>query len=61
MPFGLESAPITFQRIINSIFFDMLGTGVYACLDDLLVCGKEVETHLVNLEAVLLKLKDLRS
>ncbi len=39
-------------------FSDMLDTGVYACLDDLLVFGKEVETHLANLKAVVLKRKD---
>ncbi len=25
MPFGLKSAPITFQRMINTLFADMLG------------------------------------
>ncbi len=36
----------------------MLGNGVNAYLGDLLVCGKDVKTHLANLEAVLLKLRD---
>ncbi len=44
--------------MINTLFSDMLGTGVYVCLDNLLVCGKDVETHLANLEAVFLKLRD---
>ncbi len=56
--FGLESGPFTFQKMIDTLFSDMLGTGVYAYLEDLLVCGKDVETHLANLEAVLLKMKD---
>ncbi len=38
---------------------NMLGTSVYAYLDDLFACGEDVETHLANLEAVLLKLKIL--
>ncbi len=50
-----KSAPIIFQRMIYTLFSDMLGTGVYAYLDDLLVCGKDAETH--HLETVLLKLK----
>ncbi len=58
MPFGLKFGPIAFQRIVNVLFSDMLGTGVYAYLDDMLVCGKDVETHLANLEAVLLKQSD---
>ncbi len=28
MPFGLKSAPITFQRMINTLFADMLGKDV---------------------------------
>ncbi len=58
MPFGLNPAPITFQRMINTLFSGMLVNGVYAYLDDLLVCGKDRETHLANLEAVLLKLRE---
>ncbi len=58
MTFWLKSALIIIQRIINTLFSDILGAGVYAYLDDLLVSGKDVETHLANLKAVLLKLKD---
>ncbi len=57
MPFGLKSAPITFQRMINILFADMLGKDVYAYLDDLIICSKNGDTHLADLEAVLLKLK----
>ncbi len=56
MPFGLQSALIAFQRMINTLFSDMLGSRAY--LDDLLVFGKDVETHLERLEAVLLELRD---
>ncbi len=35
----------------------MLGNGVYASLENLLVCCKDAESHLVNLEVVLLKLR----
>ncbi len=34
MPFGLKTAPITFQRMINSLFSDLRGKGVYLYLDD---------------------------
>ncbi len=34
MPFGLKSAPISFQRMINTLFSDMLGNLVFAYLDD---------------------------
>ncbi len=34
MPFGLKTAPIIFQRIVNPLFSDVIGKGVYAYLDD---------------------------
>ncbi len=35
MPFGLKSPSIVFQRVINTLFSDMLSNDVYALLDDL--------------------------
>ncbi len=32
VPFGLKSASVTFERMINTLFSDMLGTSVYAYL-----------------------------
>ncbi len=58
MPFGLKSAPITFERVINTLFADILGKDVYAYLDDLIICSKNGDNHLADLEAVLLKLKE---
>ncbi len=58
MPFGLKSAPITFQRMINTLFADMLGKDVWTSnLNDLIICSKNGDSHLADLEAVLLKLK----
>ncbi len=59
MPYGLKTAPIKFQRVINNLFSDMIGNCVYGYLVDLLVCDKDAETHLVKLEAVLLNMKDV--
>ncbi|MDY6966716.1 MAG: reverse transcriptase family protein, partial [Halobacteriota archaeon] len=52
MPFGLSSAPSTFQRMMNSIFFELLDNGVLCYLDDLLVYSRSVEEHLVMLDKV---------
>ncbi len=54
MPFGLKTAPITFQRMINTLFTDMIAKEVYAYLDDLIICRKDGDSHLARLEAVLL-------
>lgn len=43
MPFGLSSAPSTFQRMMNHVFFDLLDEGVLCYLDDLLIYSKSVE------------------
>ena len=52
MPFGLMSAPSTFQRMMNTIFFDLLDHGVLCYLDDLLIYSKTVEEHKVFLNKV---------
>ena len=52
MPFGLSSAPATFQRMMNNIFFELLDEGVVCYLDDLLVYSRSVEEHVALLDRV---------
>jgi hypothetical protein len=52
MPFGLMSAPATFQRMMNRVFFELLDEGVLCYLDDLLIYSKTVEEHHVLLDKV---------
>ncbi|KAL8269253.1 hypothetical protein Esti_006822 [Eimeria stiedai] len=56
MPFGLKGATSTFQAIMNSIFFDMLGRGVLVYMDDVLVYTAAFEEHLRLLDSVLARL-----
>ena len=48
MPFGLS----TFQRMMNTIFFELLDLGVLVYLDDVLIYSKTVEEHVLLLDKV---------
>ena len=52
MPFGLMSAPSTFQRMMNRVFFDLLDEGVLCYLDDLLIYSRNINEHKVLLDKV---------
>jgi hypothetical protein len=51
MPFGLCNAGMTFQRMMDQLFFDMPCVFVY--LDDLLVASRSVAEHKAHLRQVL--------
>ncbi len=44
--------------MINTFFSDLIGKGVYAYLDDLILCSKDGDNHLAKLVTVLLKLRE---
>ncbi len=46
-------APLNFQRTMNSIFGDFLGTSVNVYLDDIIIASKDVNAHMDTLKAVL--------
>lgn len=45
MPMGLATAPLTWQRTINTIFANLIGKGLYVYLDDLIIYGKTRVEH----------------
>ena len=57
MPFGLTSAPATFQRLVNTRFSDCTGF-VQAYLDDFIVFSNTREEHLRHLRLVLERLSE---
>ncbi len=57
MPMGLKGASLTFQSLINDVFAGMLGKHVFAYIGDIIVTGKNPETHLANLELVFQRLQ----
>ncbi|XP_021817133.1 uncharacterized protein LOC110759389 [Prunus avium] len=49
MPFGLKNAGATYQRLVNKIFSELIGTSMEVYVDDMLVKSKTADSHLHNL------------
>lgn len=58
MPFGLKNAPATFQRAMNNILDEFIGTKCYVYLDDIIVVGYNLKNHLENLNCILKRLSE---
>lgn len=58
MPFGLCSAPATFQRLMSVVLNGMIGDQCFVYLDDIIVLGKTFAEHLSNLERVFSRLRE---
>ena len=49
MPFGLENAGSTYQRIMNKMFEPQLGRNIEVYINDMIVKSKVVSEHVENL------------
>ena len=56
LPFGISSAPGSFQSFMDSLTSDLPGVAVY--LDDILVGGASEDEHLQNLKRLLQRLPE---
>ncbi len=52
LPFGLTSAPATFQRLMESVFRDLHWKTLLLYLDDVIVISKDISSHIHRLEEV---------
>ncbi|KAL2512216.1 Reverse transcriptase domain-containing protein [Abeliophyllum distichum] len=50
MPFGLKNAGATYQRLVNKMFADQLGSTMEVYVDDMFVKSLRVEDHIQHLE-----------
>ncbi|KAL7724485.1 hypothetical protein ACLKA6_007314 [Drosophila palustris] len=57
MPFGLHSAPATFQRALDSVIGPDMEPYAFAYLDDIIVSGATLKEHVRNLGEVLRRLR----
>ena len=58
MPFGLHSAPATFQRLLDQVIGPSLESHAFGSLDDIIVPGRSFDEHLANLREVLRRLRN---
>ena len=58
MPFGLCNAPATFQRLMERVLGDLVGTKVLVYLDDVLIFAESPEELLATLRIVLKRISD---
>lgn len=57
MPQGLCTSPATMQNAVNLLLDDLLNKGVNVYFDDILIYSNTVDSHLVLLEEVFIRLK----
>ncbi|XP_032686576.1 uncharacterized protein LOC116851354 [Odontomachus brunneus] len=60
MPFGLHSAPATFQRLVDRVLEPALEPHVFVYLDDIIVTSPTFEEHLKHLKEVFRRLRQAR-
>ncbi len=58
MPFGLQNAPATFQRLMMTCFSDLNLSSVLIYLDDIIVFSSTVEEHIQRLNMVFQRLRE---
>ena len=50
MPFGLATAPATFQRLMHGVMSDFMYNFALVYLDDILVFSKTFDEHIAQLD-----------
>ncbi len=50
---GLRKAPITFQRMVSTLFSGIIGKGFFVYIDDLIVVFKDLNFNFQELSLVL--------
>ena len=58
MPFGLTTAPATFQRLMGTVFNDIRFKFIIVYIDDILVHSTTFDDHLEHLEEMFMRLRD---
>ncbi|MHB1865753.1 MAG: retropepsin-like aspartic protease/reverse transcriptase, partial [Candidatus Saccharimonadales bacterium] len=59
MPFGLTNAPATFQRLVDFLLRGMHWVNALDYLDDIIIYTKTFEEHLIALDALFKRMRDI--
>jgi len=57
LPFGLKTAPATFQKLMNSVLSGLTGTRCFVYLDDIVIYAKSLADHNTKVREVLERLR----
>jgi len=57
LPFGLKTAPATFQKLMNSVLSGLTGTRCFVYLDDIVIYAKSLADHNNRVREVLERLR----
>ncbi|KAM1675202.1 hypothetical protein ACFX13_041511 [Malus domestica] len=60
IPFGLKNVEATYQRLVNSMFVELIGKSMEVYIDDMLVKSKHADQHITNLSKTFTILKGYR-
>lgn len=58
MPFGLKSAPATFQRVMDSILRKHIGVRCLVYMDNIIIFSTSLQEHLINIRLILETLRE---
>ena len=58
LPFGLKTAPATFQKLMNSALSGLTGTRCFVYLDDTVIYARPIVEHETKLREVLDRLRE---
>ncbi len=58
MPFGLNNAPATFQRLMNKVLRWYIEKFIQVYLDDIIIYSNNLDKHKRHIKAVLKKIRE---
>jgi len=58
LPFGLSNSPANFQRLMDTVLKNLVGTELFVFVDDVVVYSSSAEEHAARLEHVLSRFAD---